>query len=216
MGSGNIEFGDDDVVGILVNGVLLDSHAPTWSYDSCNGHSDTKHQYHYHIPPACLDGAGPSDSTWWINETDSTVLRYDSMPDQFPQQGQKAVVGFARDGFPIFSPYKADGSLVTEADVDECNGLQDGGEYGYAITPFPPFAPPCLKGEVLGLFAYATTSKRCPAFGINNTIVSECPGTPFSELDDAVQCTSGVIDGADSLPGVAMAACGAAAVASVL
>ena len=35
----------DDVIGILANGVLLDSHQQTFAYDSCNGHSDKKHQY---------------------------------------------------------------------------------------------------------------------------------------------------------------------------
>lgn len=44
---GKVTALNDEVVGIMANGVLLDAHKQTWSYDICNGHSDKKHQYHY-------------------------------------------------------------------------------------------------------------------------------------------------------------------------
>ena len=176
----------DDVVGILSNGVLLDSHRQTWAYDMCNGHSDKKHQYHYHIPPICfLESMGlefADSASWWINDEGDAVRVYEEMADQFPATGPASpVIGFARDGHPIFGPYDDLGNLQRGAtyggDLDECNGKMDSnGKYGYYMTVDPPFAPPCLKGEI-GLFTYAPPSAlSCPKAGITNTIVA-----PFGE-----------------------------------
>ena len=164
---------EDDVVGIMTNGVLLDSHTQTWSYDSCNGHSDKKHMYHYHIPPICfLKSMGvptPDSAEWWISDDGSEVRAYDDMPAQFPATGNSPVLGFARDGFPIKALYDASGTLVRSADLDECNGKDDGEGYAYYITPEPPFAPTCLRGTV-GSFAAAPTDIVVPAAGITNSI----------------------------------------------
>jgi len=175
----------DDVVGILANGVLLDSHKQTWSYDSCNGHSDTKGQYHYHIAPSCFlaemmgaTNSAASDS-WWINDQGTAVRSHDDMAAQFPSTGSPSpVVGWSLDGYPIYALYDAeDGTLQRSAGfggaVDECNGKLDSqGNYGYYITADPPFAPPCLKGEAVGYFSYHTTDKRCPADGIQNKVLT--------------------------------------------
>ena len=193
-------FGDDEVVGILVNGVLLDSHAPTWSYDDCNGHSDTKHQYHYHIPPRCLleflSVPYPSDAQWWKDSSTGYVRDYSDMAAQFSSGGAgtpSPVLGFARDGFPIFGPYDDNGDLQQGEDyaagLDECNGkVDDNGNYGYYLTPDPPFAPPCLRGEK-GLFVYTSTEQVCPKNGINNTIIDrgdfpDCDGVAFADIAD--------------------------------
>ena len=98
---------EDGVVGLMTNGVLLDTHEQTWSYDECTGHSDTKHQYHYHLPPTCflksMGVAVPEDSDWWMN--DEKVRLYEEMSAQWPSTGSSPVVGFARDGFPIKALY---------------------------------------------------------------------------------------------------------------
>jgi YHYH protein len=182
----------DDVVGILSNGVLLDSHQQTWAYDVCNGHSDTKHQYHYHIPAICLMesmGLAFADSpSWWINDEGNATRDFAMMADQFPESGPASpVIGFARDGHPIFGPYDDMGDLQRGADyggdLDECNGKMDSnGKYGYYMTVDPPFAPPCLKGEV-GLFTYYTSDIACPSSGINNTVISATPMNPIEESE---------------------------------
>lgn len=179
---------DDDVVGIMTNGVLLDSHAQTWAYDTCNGHSDKKHQYHYHIPPICyLKSMGvptPESDKWWINDAGTEVRPYDEMAEQFPKTGISPIVGWARDGFPIYALYGPDNSLVRSkvygGNLDECNGMMgEDGAYAYYITAEPPFVPTCLKGKV-GNFAFATSDKKCPAVGIENTIsgVKAAPAPP--------------------------------------
>jgi len=196
-------FTGDDVIGLMSNGVVLDSHTQTWAYDSCVGHSDGKHQYHYHLPPFCmLKAMGlpvPSSPHWWINDAGTEVRTYSEMAAQFPSTSSTSqVVGFARDGFPIFGPYDDQGTLMTSAALDECNGKVDSaGNYGYYFSVDPPFAPPCLKGKK-GVFSYTTTDKVCPATGIKNTLVTQtdiitnCEGVPF---ETAFDCTGGVING---------------------
>lgn len=168
---------DDNVVGIMTNGVLLDTHEQTWSYDGCNGHSDTKHQYHYHIPPICylksMGIAGPEKANWWIDDNGEEVRPYEEMSDQWPSNGVSPVVGWARDGHPIYAIYDASQSIQRSkaygGDLDECNGKDDGNGYAYYITAEPPFVPTCLKGTK-GSFAYAPTNNACPKMGITNTI----------------------------------------------
>jgi len=179
-----------DVVGILSNGVLLDSHKQTWAYDVCNGHADTKGQYHYHIPPACFlknMGMEFADSNiWWINDKGTAVRQYIDMANQFSKTGTPSpVIGWAIDGHPIYALYDEDGNLQKSKDfggtVDECNGKVDSeGKYGYFITPDPPFAPPCLKGENVGYFTHHKTNRECPAGGIKNTITTISSGNSWS------------------------------------
>eukprot|EP00977_Amphora_coffeiformis_P007619 scaffold1684_cov214-Amphora_coffeaeformis.AAC.3 len=180
-----------DVVGILTNAIILDSHTPTWSYDSCNGHSDKKGQYHYHIPPMCfMESLGisvASTDAWWITDDLSEVRAYSEMASQFPSIGTPSpLVGFALDGNPIYAVYDyEDGSIQRGEEfggsLDECNGKMDSkGKYGYYITPDPPFAPPCLKGEV-GTFAYSSFDIDCPVSGIENLLLS---------TDDVAACLS--------------------------
>lgn len=188
---------DDEVVGILVNGILLDNHKPTWSYDSCNGHSDTKHMYHYHIPPQCLlEGMGvgyPEDTFWWKNG--DMVREYADMAAQWPANSEPSpVLGHALDGYPIFGPYddtrKLQHGKDFGGDLDECNGKKDAqGNYGYYLTVDPPFAPPCLRGDK-GTFSYHTTNLSCPKNGIKTTVFDTTGGDYASEKFSEV--TSGM------------------------
>lgn len=207
---------DDDVVGIMTNGILLDSHKQTWSYDSCNGHSDTKHMYHYHIPPKCflqsMGVAYPEETFWW---KDGTQIRDDGdMGAQWPAvSAPSPVVGFALDGYPIFGPYDSSGNVQHGKDfgggVDECNGKVDPstGTYAYYLTVDPPFAPPCLRGEK-GSFVYNTTDQYCPAGGIESASVLDtsggaCESVAFADIMACAEqnpddVTMSVIDVLDS------------------
>lgn len=195
---GDVSVIEDDVVGVMSNGVLLDTHEQTWSYDSCNGHSDKNHQYHYHIPPICyLKSMGvptPANANWWMAEDLSEVRAFKDMTAQWPSTGSSPVIGFARDGFPIYGLYDADGNIqISEeygGDLDECNGKTDSNGYGYYLTATPPFVPTCLRGSI-GSFAYAATDIACPKQGITNsvqglTVTAPEPGTPAPEPENPV------------------------------
>ncbi|MGB1222042.1 MAG: YHYH protein, partial [Alcanivoracaceae bacterium] len=58
-------------------------------------------------------------------------------------QSTAGLVGFAKDGFPIYGPLD-DGSVPTG--LDECNGMSINGLYGYFVTDDFPYLMNCLKG----------------------------------------------------------------------
>jgi hypothetical protein len=67
---------------------------------------------------------------------------------------KSALVGYALDGFGIFSPYAKDGSEITSADLDECHGAtseitwegQAVTMYHYVLTRDFPYTVACFRG----------------------------------------------------------------------
>lgn len=67
---------------------------------------------------------------------------------------RSALVGYALDGFGLFSPYDADGRELTTADLDECHGTTspiawEGKTvtmYHYVLTRDFPYAVSCFRG----------------------------------------------------------------------
>jgi YHYH protein len=94
--------------------------------DSCDGHPQQAGQYHYHGPSECMPHADEHN----------------------------ALVGYALDGFGIYSPYDADGQEYTNADLDECHGttseIEWNGEmvsmYHYVLTQEYPYTIGCFRG----------------------------------------------------------------------
>ena len=96
--------------------------------DSCGGHLDSKGRYHYQVIPKCL---------------------YDqNATDQF--------LGVAMDGYPIYGPKDANGSLLTSDDLDICHGRLENGTYVYRITFDFPYILGCYHG-----YTHTKTSGRC-------------------------------------------------------
>jgi hypothetical protein len=65
-----------------------------------------------------------------------------------------ALVGYALDGFGIFSPYDANGKELTTADLDECHGITSNitwegkmtNMYHYVMTRDFPYTVACFRG----------------------------------------------------------------------
>lgn len=242
MGNKSTLGRQEEVIGMMTNGVVLDVHAPTWSYDECGGHSDTKHQYHYHLPPTCfLKAMGypvPESADWWIDG--DKVRDYKDMAAQWPTEsknkGNPAVIGFALDGFPIYGPYDSSGKLVRSkaygGDLDDCNGKKNSqGEYGYYLTAEPPFVPTCLMGSKKGTFTSYASDKECPKEGIKSTVIAAgapapAPTAPAPAPTDAAPAPTapapaptsaaggGTESSADMVSTVAVALAGAMAAAA--
>jgi YHYH protein len=96
--------------------------------DDCNGHPQHRGEYHYHGPSPCMKAM-----------TDNNVL-----------------IGYALDGFGIYSMYDENGRELTNADLDECHGrvsriLWDGKPveiYHYVLTREYPYTVGCFRGAV--------------------------------------------------------------------
>ena len=94
--------------------------------DSCEGHPERTGQYHYHSLSSCI-----------------------------PDAGEKTVIGYALDGFPITGPVVAAGKYLTTADLDECHGLtseivEDGQKkiaYHYVMTVDFPYSASCFRAK---------------------------------------------------------------------
>lgn len=121
-------------VGIALNGVPFYSALDVQGHDApahevqdaCSGHPRPGGAYHYHSLSDCIPH---------INE-------------------RNALVGYALDGFGIFSPFDIDGRELTTADLDECHGttsviVWNGKEtnmYHYVLTRDFPYTVSCFRG----------------------------------------------------------------------
>jgi YHYH protein len=122
------------MIGIALNGVpiynaLDDAGRDAVAHevqDLCNGHPQMQGQYHYHGPSPCLPN----------------------------QAADEALIGYAIDGYGIYSIYDARGRELTNTDLDECHGRVsevewDGAEvslYHYVLTREYPYTIGCFRG----------------------------------------------------------------------
>lgn len=94
--------------------------------DSCDGHPQSAGQYHYHDLSSCLAA----------------------------KEGNNQLLGYALDGYGIFSSKDAKGNEYTNADLDQCHGLTsqitwDGKTatmYHYVMTREYPYSLGCYHG----------------------------------------------------------------------
>jgi len=136
----------------LVDGMPLTGHPPSVvdgppmpgaqgggipSLDPCGGHADPAGYWHWHFTP---DNTQSVLDAYGITEVSCGDI---------PQQSE-GLVGFAKDGFPIYGPL-VDG--VVPDGLDACNGLfgptadyPDGIYHYYALSEYAPNLPTCIMG----------------------------------------------------------------------
>lgn len=132
------------IIGVALNGVAIFNGLDGENRDAvahevqdgCGGHPERSGQYHYHGPSTCI-----------------------------PHQSENnALIGYALDGFGIYSGYDANGAEISTADLDECHGttspvVWDGKKvsmYHYVLTKDYPYTIGCFKGNI----ATANTSEE--------------------------------------------------------
>jgi hypothetical protein len=125
------------MIGVALNGVAIYNALDEGGRDAvahevqdiCNGHPQMSGQYHYHGPSACLPN----------------------------QTANETLIGYATDGFGIYSMYDAHGRKLADADLDECHGrtseiLWDGTRvsmYHYVLTREYPYTIGCFRGTAV-------------------------------------------------------------------
>ncbi len=95
--------------------------------DSCGGHPERSGEYHYHNMSKCL------------NKKSGT---------------KQVLVGYALDGFGIYTGYDSAGKKLSNRDLDECHGTKSkvkwNGKtvsiYHYVMTDEYPYSIGCFKG----------------------------------------------------------------------
>lgn len=132
--SGNAECVPMGMIGVALNGVAIFNALDGEGRDAvahevqdhCNGHPERNGQYHYHGPSKCLQGAMENNR----------------------------LVGYALDGFGIYSLFDENGRELTNADLDECHGRVSKVEwdgkmvsmYHYVLTREYPYTVGCFRG----------------------------------------------------------------------
>ena len=129
----------------------------------------------------------------WVPLSGTAFLAEASPNRQLAHWARRAppspLIGFARDGFPIYGPYDAHGNLQIAlgsdgATLDECNF--NFSNQVYHITPNFPWTPSCFVGTP-GSYKEATTRHGfCPIRGAVNTY---CKGTGCAPK--CQECTDG-------------------------
>jgi hypothetical protein len=120
-------------IGVALNGVAIFNALDAGGRDAvahevqdlCSGHPEMRGTYHYHGPSPCLP-----------NQTAAETL-----------------IGYALDGFGIYSLYDAKARELTNADLDECHGRVsaidwDGKRvsmYHYVLTREYPYTVGCFR-----------------------------------------------------------------------
>ena len=122
------------MIGVALNGVAIFNALDALGRDAvahevqdlCSGHPEPRGTYHYHGPSPCLPG-----------ETQNEQL-----------------IGYAIDGFGIYSMYDANGRELSDADLDPCHGRTSVVEfdgrpqniYHYVLTREYPYTIGCFMG----------------------------------------------------------------------
>ena len=107
------------------------------SLDPCGGHADPAGYWHWHFTPENAQSV--------LDAYNITSVGCSDVP-----QKVEGLVGFAKDGYPIYSPLE-DGAVPTG--LDECNGtfgvtddFPDGIYHYYAVHQQAPNLPSCIMG----------------------------------------------------------------------
>lgn len=122
------------IIGVATNGVAIYNALDADGRDAvahevqdiCDGHPQGQGEYHYHGPSDCLP-----------NQTENNKL-----------------VGYALDGYGIYSMYDAEGKEITNEDLGACHGktsriVWNGEEvemFHYVLTREYPYTIGCFRG----------------------------------------------------------------------
>ena len=134
------------------NGFAVDSH---------NAHVQPNGSYHYHATPNAMFSAGTASESpligfaadgfpifgSWFN--DGSVIRKAQSSYRLKNGSRIPVGDYATPNGNYNGTYRQDYEYVTGfGDLDECNGMQVDGVYGYFVTDNFPYIMGCLKGAI--------------------------------------------------------------------
>ncbi|MEP1033009.1 YHYH protein [Ekhidna sp.] len=139
-----------EYVGLALDGVPINGAPPSVvgnsgkipSLDRCGGHHDPAGYYHWHFLAAHMDATLDANG---LLDTDNGIQCSNKT------QSSTALVGYARDGYPIYSGN--DDGDVTPTGLDGCNGHTavtadyPDGIYHYHASTDITNVPPCILGK---------------------------------------------------------------------
>ena len=164
------------MIGVALNGVPIFNALDAAGRDAvahevqdrCHGHPQERGVYHYHGPSDCLAGSGDNN----------------------------ALLGYALDGFGIYSGQGESGRELTNADLDECHGrtspvMWNGKQtsiYHYVMTREYPYTIGCYRGNAVRAQPQPMKAGSGPAESIGR------PGQARRPPAEAIAACSGKAD----------------------
>ena len=147
LASSNNDIDTIELVGVSLDGVPINGDPPSVanpgrevagnipSLDPCGGHHDPAGYYHWHFIPESMNQVLDANG---ITDVSCTLIE---------QVTDTKLIGFAKDGFPIYA------YAVEPDDLDDCGGrtaetteFPDGTYHYVASNTDAPNVPKCLKG----------------------------------------------------------------------
>ncbi|MEP5614087.1 MAG: YHYH protein [Cyclobacteriaceae bacterium] len=139
-----------EFVGLALDGVPINGAPPSVvgnngkipSLDRCGGHHDPSGYYHWHFLAAHMDAT--LDANGLLDEANDIQCANKT-------QSATALIGYARDGYPIYSGNDMDDTAPTG--LDACNGHESAtadypdGIYHYHASTDITNVPPCIVGK---------------------------------------------------------------------
>lgn len=143
-----------ELVGVSADGIPMNGDPPSAvgggpgggtnallpSLDPCGGHQDPAGYYHWHFAPEAVNDVLVASS---ISDISCTNI----------EQSTTALVGYAKDGYPIYSSEDSSG---LPNDLDDCWGhtaatsdYPEGVYHYHASATAAPNLPPCLTGAAV-------------------------------------------------------------------
>ncbi|PNW26537.1 YHYH protein [Formosa algae] len=147
LASSNNDIDTIELVGVSLDGVPINGDPPSVvnpgrevagnipSLDPCGGHHDPAGYYHWHFIPESMNQVLDANG---ITDVSCTLIE---------QVTDTKLIGFAKDGFPIYA------YAVEPDDLDDCGGrtaetteFPEGTYHYVASNTDAPNVPKCLKG----------------------------------------------------------------------
>lgn len=114
--------------------------------------------FNYKVATTCI----PNRETNEIKELPMNTPVKEMIQEAWKDYKFRTVIGIAKDGRPILSPFKEGGKPYTDCEVDVCNGIKVGEHYMYATTLFHPYVMGCFGpgGESNKLYQECSANPR--------------------------------------------------------
>lgn len=193
-------FNMDQPSGIALDGVLVYTgtlnigedalsmggpHGGVEQIDRCGGtlSAESDARYHYRAMPTCVLGVN-TQNTEAMRRT--YVADVHELLDFFEDYRGRHILGYALDGYPIYSPLTDRGLL--QGDLDNCNGKAVNGTYAYYSTPWFPYMVGCFGPGV-----YPIDQSEGSLGSTDRGAGSACPGgSRYSKrTNGCVPCPAG-------------------------
>jgi len=156
-----------------------DPDATAEKVDWCQAHPQIAGIFHYHSASPCIADAATYEAKLATGRNTDDIKT--QMQTAWQAKPDSDVLGIAKDGRPIMTPYHNNLQSYGDCEVDVCNGMMIGGNYMYVSTFFHPYVMGCYgKGSAPELYQGCSANPRLCNAVYNSALASIGPVSLFA------------------------------------